>query len=196
MLLDFSPVVRHGDQLVPGCHDTQEPLMTTGTERNRVAMAMFESTQCLCQDLSEDLCGGLGDFDQAGFAGDQMGVAGVASATSALVQSTNGRTPKSAHFERLISGFKVPVMATGQAGILASAGPLWPALQCFGTAPGDPLVMARWIALRSGDEFAAHIGTGVILFGVRATSAGQKKSCTHIPLQHRPHRVYTREFSF
>jgi hypothetical protein len=161
--------------------------MSTSADRNRVALAMFQSSQNLCR--------ALGDFDKAGLASQQMGLAGRASAMSDFIRSFHASETKLASAEQLIGSIEPLAMTAGQEGILASGGPLWPALQCFGTAPSDALVSARWMEPRLRDELTAHINNGAILFGVRAASVDQQKICTHILLQHSSHRVHTHEFN-
>jgi hypothetical protein len=186
MPLDCPPVLRHHSSVtLAGTFNGFSP-MSSGADRNRVALAMFESNQSLWR--------ALGDFDNAGLAPEQLGVAGRASAISALVQAFHAGTSRPAHVQHLISGIAPLAVMAGQERLLASAGPLWPSLQCFGTMPDDALVCARWMTPRMRDELATHIVNGAILLGVRAASADQQKTCTQTLLQHSIHRVHTHEF--
>jgi hypothetical protein len=160
--------------------------MSSGAYRNRVALAMFENNQCLCRALEH--------FDNAGLAPEQMGVAGRASAVSAHVQVFYAGTTMPARVEHLINGIAPLAAMVGQERLRASASPLWPSLQCFGTLPDDALVSARWMIPRLRDELATHIVNGVIFFGSRAASADQQKTRTQTLLQHSNHRVHTHEF--
>ena len=160
--------------------------MSSRVDRNRVALAMFESNHGLCR--------ALGDFDSAGLAPEQMGVAGRASAISTLIEDFHAGTTRPAGVKHLIGGIAPLAVLVGQERLLASAGPFWPSLQCFGTSPDDSLVSARWMTPRLRDELATHIVNGAILLGVRAASADQQKTCTQTLLQHSTHRVHTHEF--
>jgi hypothetical protein len=160
--------------------------MSSGVERNRVALAMFENNHNLCRALE--------DFDSAGLAPDQMGVAGHASAISALVQAFHAGATRPKPIADLLRGVQPLALNVGHEKLVASSGPLWPALKCFGRVPDEPLVVAAWMAPRLRDELATHITNGAVLFCVRAASADQQKTCTQTLLQHSTHRVHTHEF--
>ena len=160
--------------------------MNTGTDRNRVALAVFENSQSICRALS--------DLDGAGLPPEQMGVAGRASAMSALVAAFHTSWARPSGVEQLICQIQPLAVMAGPERLLASDGPLWPALQCFGSVPGDVLVSACWMSPRLRDEIAAHIINGAALLGVRAASVDQQKTCTQTLLQHSTYRVHTFEF--
>jgi hypothetical protein len=186
MSFDCPPVLRHhSSATLAGTFNGFSP-MSSGADRNRVALAMFESNQSLCQ--------ALGDFDNAGLAPEQMGVAGRASAISALVQAFQAGAKRPVRVTHLISGIAPLAVKVGQEKLLASGGPLWPSLQFFGSLPDDALVSARWMTPLLREELGAHLINGAILLGVRAASADQQKTCTHTLLQHSTHRVHTHEF--
>jgi hypothetical protein len=162
------------------------PTMSSGVDRNRVALAMFENNQGLCR--------ALGDFDRVGLTSEQIGIAGRASVMTAFIEAYHAGNTMSACAKYLISGITPLAVMVGEERLLASGGPLWPSLRCFGTLPGDALVSARWMAPKLQDELATHIANRAILLGVCAASADQQKSCTQTLLQHSTHRVHTHEF--
>jgi hypothetical protein len=181
-----SPVVRHDRSAMPAGPYGGFLLMSSGVDRNRVALAMFENNQSLCR--------ALGDFDSAGLVPDQMGVAGRASAISALVHAFHAGTARPKPIAGLLQGVQPLALDVGREKLVASSGPLWPALRCFGIAHNEPLVVAPWMAPRLRDELVAHLTNGAVLFGVRPASADQQKTCTQTLLQHSTHRVHTHEF--
>ena len=167
-------------------HENGFSPMSSGVDRNRVALAMFVSNQSLCLALS--------DLNRAGLPSEQMGIAGRATAMAALVEAFHTGSARPSGVEQLIRGIQpLPVMA-GPERLLASDGPLWPTLKCFGTVPDAPLVVALWMPPRLRDELAAYIIDGAALLGVRAASVDQHKTCTQTLLQHSTHRVHTHEF--
>ncbi len=113
---------------------------------------------------------------------------------SALVQAFNAGVVKPARLEQLVLGLQPLAGMAGSERLVASGGPLWPSLQCFGTSPEHDLVNAYWMAPRIRDELSAHLVNGAVLLGVRATTADQQKTCTQTLLQHSTHRVHTLEF--
>jgi hypothetical protein len=161
--------------------------MSSGADRNRVALAMFENNQSLGR--------AFGEFDRVGLPSDQMGLAGRASAIAAFQQYLEGNQTRSASAQQLIRAVEPLGGSVGDERVFASSGSLWPALRCFGTVPGDALITACWLARRYRDEIAASITHGAVLFGLRATSVNQQKTCTQILLQHSSHRVHTHEFN-
>jgi hypothetical protein len=160
--------------------------MSSGVDRNRVALTMFENNQSLCRALA--------DFDISGLAPDQMGIAGRASAISALVRVFHAGAARPIPIEGLLHGVIPLARNVGHEKLVASSGPLWSTLKCFGIASDEPLVVAPWMVPRLRDELAGHIKNGAILFGVRAAFADQQKTCTQTLLQHSTHRVHSYEF--
>ncbi len=160
--------------------------MRGGADRKRVAFALFENSQRLCRVL--------GDFETAGFNAQQMGVAGRASAISAFAKVLHANMSRPARADHLISELVPLSVVANEEKLVASGGPFWPTLQCFGIRPEDDLVSAPWMTPRLRDELAAHIIDGAILFGIRAATVEQHKVSTQNLLQHSTHRVHTHEF--
>ena len=182
----LSPVVRYQCSPILAGSFCGFSAMSNGADRNRVALAMFESNQSLCRVL--------GDFDNTGLSHHQMGVAGRASAIAALIEVFEAFSQRPKPVEDLLRGVQPLALDVGHERLVASSGPLWPTLRCFGSAPYEPLIVAPWMAPRLRNELTAHIANGAVLFGVRAVSADQQKTCTKTLLQHSSHRVHTHEF--
>ena len=158
--------------------------MSLNSNRNRIALALFDEGASLCRALSELMITGV--------TVDQLGVAGPSSAIHRLAHQLDNLA--SNEIKILISEMQILRRDDGGEKLVVWRGPLWSTLHFFTDAASEPVAIAPWMDPRLRDELIAHINGGCILLGLRTSSIQQQKACTQLLLQHCRHRVRTYEF--
>lgn len=184
MLIEM-PLERQQNRPVPAGDPQGEREMVNVPDRVRLAMAPFNS--------GADLCPALQDLERAMFKVAQLGIAARHSVFSKLKQYVAG-TLKAANVAQLVCGSGPLGVSIAHEPVRISAGPLWPALACFGSSQDQPLIAASWMAPQLREELARHLAKGAILLGVGAATVEQQKTATQILLNHCAHRVHTHDF--
>ena len=160
--------------------------MAKGLDKTRLSIAVFDRGNCLCQALA-DLAG-------AGFEGDQMGIAALASTLVALQERAPCAGVHCTHIVGVIAAFETTPTKVDDQFVVVTRNSLWQKFGCFGAIATDALFSANWMTLKLQDDLTDYIKKGAVVLGVSARDLSQQRQSTRILLQHSSQRVQTHEF--